>query len=193
MGIVSKPIDSALGQKRITEKGNPFFHSAIAGDDGRSPFVPFHQHFIDVARLFVIQALEAEVVDNQQVDGSKFSHHPVGAVVGAGLQQLAEQFIGSRKQDLASGPAGAVSKGTGQKSFANADWPHEEDVFVSFEESQAEQVPYFMSIKGDCCIPIKVFKNLLLREFRLVESVFQAHLFSTINLVLQDQFEKLLV
>ena len=73
---------------------------------------------MEVLVLGGTERLEAEVVDDQEIDGGQFSGEPIIVVDGPGGIELSEHFTLRGEQDVIADSHGGVAEGLGDVAFA---------------------------------------------------------------------------
>jgi hypothetical protein len=160
VGIVGQAIEDGVGDQRVFKELHPFLDMATAGhDDGRGP-VAFDDNLVKIVRLFGGEFLEAEVVDNEKGGTEQSEQLFVEGLIGSTLEQSFEEEVGSEHQDLDASPAGAMAQGVGEVGFAYSDGATEEDIFVPFDEAEAEEVFDLFLIQGNGSLPVEAFEGL---------------------------------
>ena len=76
------------------------------------------------------------------------------------FDQSFEEEVGSEHQDLDASAAGAMAQGVGEVGFAYSDGATEEDIFVPFDEAEAEEVFNLFLIQGNGSLPVEAFEGL---------------------------------
>ena len=70
VGVVGESVEGALGEEGVVEEEDPFVDGAVARDDGAGAFAAFDDDAVEVAALLGGEALQAEVVDEEQGPGT---------------------------------------------------------------------------------------------------------------------------
>ena len=104
--------------------------------------------------------METEVVHNEKRGTEQSEQFFVEGLIGPALEQSFEEEVGSKHQDLDASPAGAMAQGVGKVGFAYSDRAAEEDIFVPFDEAEAEEVFDLFLIQSDGSLPVKAFEGL---------------------------------
>jgi hypothetical protein len=187
---MGKAIESTLGEDRVVEEGDPLLDGPVGGDDGRGAAVPLDDNLVEVAGLLRVEAAESKVINDEQIRGEKATDHALGGVIGPGLVDEPEERIAAEEQHPASGPAGAVSEGTGKEGLSDADGSEEEDVLVALEETEAEEIADPVPVEGDGGVPVEVLKGVGLLEAGPVEAGGEALVLSAVDLVLEGELQE---
>jgi hypothetical protein len=161
VGIVGEAIEDGVGDQRIFKEFHPFLHVPTAGHDNRRGPVAFDDNFVKVVSLFGGEFLEAEVIDNEKGGTKQLEQFFVEGLIGSALEQSFEEEVGSEHQDLDASPAGAMAQGVGKVGFAYPDGAAKEDIFVSFDEAEAEEVFDLFLIESDGSLPVEAFEGLV--------------------------------
>jgi hypothetical protein len=154
--------------------------------------VSFQDELIDIGGLEGVHASEGEVVNDEQLGDEEATEGLVVRVVSAGAKQLFEQIVSTNEQDLETGATGGVAEGTCQESLSDPGGPHEDDVFVTMKEPEAEEVSDAVPIEVDGCVPIELFEGLRLGEARPGEPLSEIALLAAVDLVLEHELEKII-
>jgi len=96
----------------------------------------FHDELVDVAALVGVHGIEAEVVEDQEVDGEE---RPQLLFVGPsqpGLPQGLKQLVDRPGEDRVAAAAGDVAEGVRQEGPPDADRADNGDVVVDLEKPQ---------------------------------------------------------
>ncbi len=166
MGAVGEPVEGRVGEDRIGEESYPFAHVAVARDDEGRAAVAFDDQRIEVFGLLLGEAVQGEVIDDQQVGGKVAAEGFLEAVVGARLAELAEQDVGPAEEDRVAGPGGSCAEGLGEEGLADTDGTDEEDVLFLLEEVQGEELVEMAAVDLDGGRPVEVLeRDTLLEEF----------------------------
>ena len=64
---VGQPIQCAVAQDGVIEETQPFVHGPVAGDDEAGRPVPVEDEFVEVGGLLGGQAMETQVIEDEQV------------------------------------------------------------------------------------------------------------------------------
>jgi len=129
-------------------------------DDGRDS-IAFDNNFVKVMSLFGGEFLEAEIVHDEKCGAEQSEQFFVEGLIGPALVQSFEEEVGSEHQDLGASPAGAMAQGVGKVGFAYPDGAAEEDIFVPFDEAEAEEVFNLFLIQSDGSLPVETFEGLV--------------------------------
>jgi hypothetical protein len=114
-------VDGRLGEERVGHDGEPFDRLSVGGDHGgRSP-VALHHELVDVLRLGGVHGLEAEVVDQEEVDADELAHLGFVAHVEPGSLEPLEHPVGSFEVDGLGPAAGDMTEGVGHERLADPD------------------------------------------------------------------------
>ena len=160
MGIVGQAIQDRVSDQRVFKEVHPFLDMTTAGHDDGGGSIAFDDNFVKIVRLFGGEFLEAEVVDNQKGGTEQSEQFFVEGVIGSTLEQSFEEEVGSEHQDLDASAAGAMAQRVGEVGFAYSDGAAEEDIFVPFDEAEAEEVSDLFLIQGNGSLPVEAFEGL---------------------------------
>ena len=67
---VGQAIQSAVAQDGVIEEAQPFVHGPVAGDDEAGRPMPVEDEFVEVGGLLGGQAMETQVIEDEQVGGT---------------------------------------------------------------------------------------------------------------------------
>lgn len=90
-----------------------------------------------------------------------------------------------------AGAAGGVAQGRGEQGLADAHRAEEDHIFVSLDETEAEEVTHSITVEGHGGVPIEVLEGVLLFEAGAAEPVGQTLLLAPIDLVLQRELQEI--
>ena len=108
---VGQPVQGAVAQDGVIEEAQPFVHGPVAGDDEARCSVPIEDEFVEVGGLLSGQAMETQVIEDEQVGREERSEGAVCRVVHSGLGQGSEEVGGVDETDGVSGADGSVAQG----------------------------------------------------------------------------------
>ncbi len=191
VGVVGESVDGALGEDGIVEERDPLVDGSIGSQYRRSTAVPFEDDLVEVTGLLGIETAQREVVDDEDVWSEQATEDLLGGMVGASLVKVSQQVVGAQEQDVATGPAGGVTKGAGEKRLADADGTEEDDVLLALEEAEAEEIADAIAVEGNGGVLVEALQGLLLLESGAVESEREVLVVAPIDLVLEDEFEQI--
>lgn len=152
--------------------------------------MPFDDDFVHVARLHVVEASKAEVVDDQQVRREKGSKSPVGRVIRTALQHGLEHAVGTHEEHPSARAARRMAERRSEERLADADRPEQQRVFPAIEESETEQVAHAVAIETHGCFPVEDLQGLLALEAGFCETELEPLVVAPVDLVLKNEFEE---
>ena len=100
---VGQPVQSTVAQYGIIEEAEPFLHAAIAGDDEAGRPESADDQLVEVGGLRGGEAVETQVVQDQQVWGEEGAEGPVDGVVDSGLGHGPEEVVSVAEADGVAG------------------------------------------------------------------------------------------
>ncbi|QDE71504.1 hypothetical protein BHS05_33325 [Myxococcus xanthus] len=154
MGVVEEPVHGGAGHEWVAKEGRPLFDGAVGGDDGAAALVALADHLVEVHRLVLSQAAQAEVIDDEQVGRGEAQEALVVAAFAACGAQLHEHFVGADVEGAEARAAGAVAEGLGQVGLADAGGADDEDVVVALQEGAGAQFQHLGL--GDAGVEVEV-------------------------------------
>ena len=110
---VGAPVEGAVGEDRVVEETQPLLHGAVRGDDEARAAVAPDDELVEVDGLLRGEAMEHEVVENEQVGHEEAAGNLLGGAVDAGLHHLAEVVVGQAEAVAVFGASGCVAEGLG--------------------------------------------------------------------------------
>ena len=75
---VGQAVQGAVAQDGIVEETQPFVHGPVAGDDETGRPMPVEDEFVEVGGLLGGQAMETQVIEDEQVGGQEGREGPEG-------------------------------------------------------------------------------------------------------------------
>ena len=109
--MLGEAVNGRLRPHRIREGGEPLVGAPIRGhDDGPGP-VALEEELVDVAALGRVHGVEAEVIEDEEVDGDEPPHLGLDGVIEARVAERLEQAIGADGEDGGAARAGEVAEG----------------------------------------------------------------------------------
>jgi hypothetical protein len=84
-----------------------------------------------------------------------------------------------------------VAEGTSQEGLPHTDGAEKDDVLVTFDEAEREEIADAVAVEGDRRIPVEAFEGVFLIETRLRESDAQVLVIAPVDLVLQHELEQI--
>ena len=100
--------------------------------------MPIEDEFVQIGGLLGSQAMEAQVIEDEQVGGQEGPEGAVCRVVHSGLGQGLEEVISMAEAHGMSGSDGGVAQGLGEEALADTGGAHQQDVLVPVEKLQGE-------------------------------------------------------
>jgi len=145
---------------------------------------------VEVDGLLRGEAMEPEVVEDEQVGRQEATEDPLGGVVDAGLRHLAEVVVGRGEADAASGADGRVAERLGQEALADADGADEQDVLAAVEELQGEGGVEQAAVEAYGGGPVEVLEAAELLEAGLAQPKLEAPVVAAAHLVDEEELEE---
>ena len=99
----------AVPQDGVVEETEPLVHGAVAGDDEAGDPVPADNQLVEVGGLLSRKAVQAQVVQDEQVRGKEGPEGAVHRVVDSGLAHGPEVVVGMDEADGVPGADGGVA------------------------------------------------------------------------------------
>ena len=100
--------------------------------------MPVEDEFVEVGGLLGGQAMEIQVIEDEQVGREERSEGAVCRVVHSGLGHSLEEVISMAEAHGVSGADGGVAQGLGEEALADTGGAHQQDVLVPVEKLQGE-------------------------------------------------------
>ena len=145
---------------------------------------------VEVGGLLGGEAVEAQVVQDEQVRGEKGTEGPIHRVVHPGLGHAPEEVVGVAETDGVAGPDGGVAQGLGQEGLANAGGAHQQHVLMPGEELQGEDGVQKTAVQGNGGGPVEVFQAAGLLEAGSALPQFQAAVGAAVDLVAENDLQE---
>jgi len=152
--------------------------------------MPFEDDFVEVIRLLGVETAQGEVIDDEDVGREQAAEDLVGGVVGPRLVQILQEVVGPQEEDVAPGPACRVAERASEKGLPDTDGTEEDDVLLTLDEAEAEEVADAIAVEGDGRVPVEAFQGLLLLEAGAVEAQREIRVIPPVDLVLEDELEE---
>ena len=187
---IGQPVQSTVPENGVIEEAEPSLHAAVAGDDEAGYPMSADDQLVEVGGLLGSEAVEAQVVQDEQVRGEEGSEGPVDGVVNSGLGHGPEEVVSVAEADSMSGPSSRVAQGLGQEGLAHTGGPHQQDVFVLAQEFLGEDGVQEPAIQGDGRRPVEVLQSAGLLEASVPQPQFQAAVGAAVDLVGEDDFQE---
>ena len=138
---------------------------------------------IKVSRLLGREAVQAQVVEDEQVGRQEGSEGALHRVVHPGLVHGSEEVVGMNEADGVPGPDGGVAQGLGHEALADAGGSHQQDVLVFVQELQGEDGVQQASVKRDGRRPVEVLQPANLLEAGALQPHLDAPVGPAVDLV----------
>ena len=127
---VGQPVQGAVVEDGMFEESQPFVDGPVAGDDETGgPLAVEYQH-IEIGRLLGAEAVQAQVVQDQQVGGQKAPEGAVQGVIHPGLGHDLEEVGGVAETDRVAGSYRDAAQGLGQDALADSGGADEQHMLV---------------------------------------------------------------
>ena len=114
---MAQAVDGGRPKDPVGKGVGPFGHIQVGSDNRAFAFIAFCNDVMEVLILVGLERLQAKIVDDQEIHARQFGKVAVIAVDGPGGIQLGEHTRYAGKQDIVSGPDGAVAQGLGDMAF----------------------------------------------------------------------------
>lgn len=187
---VRQAVEGTVGEDGVGEEPDPLRDVAVAREDEAGAAVALDDQRIEVLGLLLIEAVEAEVIDQEQVRGEVAAEGDFEAVVGAGLAEFAEEVVGAAEEDRVAGAGGSSAEGLCEECLADAHWPDEEGVLLALEEVQGEELVEVTAVDLDRRRPVEVLEGDALLDARREQTAFEGDVVTALHLVGHDEGEE---
>ena len=84
MGVVGETVESRVGDDLVVKEGLPLGDVPVAGEDGGTALVALADDLVDVVGLLGAEALQAEVINDQQAGRDQLEQFLLQGVVSSG-------------------------------------------------------------------------------------------------------------
>ena len=111
--------------------------------------MPIEDEFVQIGGLLGGQAMETQVIKDEQVGREERSEGTVHRVVHSGLGHGLEEVVGVDETDGMSGADGGVAQGLGEEALADTGGAHQRDVLVPVAKLQGEDGVQQTAIQGN--------------------------------------------
>ena len=111
--------------------------------------MPIEDEFVEVGGLLGGQAMETQVIEDEQVGREERPEGAVHRVVHSGLGQGPEEEVGVDEAHGVSGADGGVAQGLGEEALADTGGAHQQDMLVPVEKLQGEDGVQQTAIQGN--------------------------------------------
>ena len=191
MGPVGEAIQGAVGEDGIVEQGDPLIDGAIARDDGGGMAVAYDEDIVEVARLLRGELAEAEVVEGEQIRREPRAQLAFEGVIRAGLAEGEQELGDFDEAHAVAGAAGAIAQRFGKPTLPDTDGAAEDDVLLGGEPVEAKEFADAGAVVVYWRLPDEVVVGDDFIEAGGLHAHGQALAVATVNLVLEEQLEKL--
>ena len=151
---VGQAVQRAVPEYGVVEEAEPFLDAAVAGDHEAGDAMSADDQLVEVGGLLGGEAMEAQVVQDEQVRGEKGTEGAVDGVVDPGLGHGPEEVVGMAEADGVTGPDGGVAQGLSQESLAHTSGADQQDVLMPGEELQGEDGVQEPAVQGNGGSPV---------------------------------------
>src|SRR5262249_41730260 len=118
------------------ESGEPLVWAAVRRDDDRTGAMSLGEDLVGVTRFLRVHLIEAEIIEDEQVDGEELAQLGFVGVEETRLAQSLEYPIRGLSQDGVSVAAGQVAEGMGEEGLSHAHRADDEHVVMGVEEAE---------------------------------------------------------
>lgn len=133
MGIVDNPVEDGVGDGRLTDHIVPLSDGQLSGDQGGFSSVALFEDFKKIEALLIVEAVGTPIIEEQQLDASKFVDEPWKATVEACQGEVFEQARHALIKHGMIEPGSLAGKGATESSFAGASLPGDDQILPCFE------------------------------------------------------------
>src|ERR1051326_1960109 len=102
--------------------------------------MPLNDQVVQVLALLSTEAMEREIIQDEQVRSQVAAEDALVGVVAARLAKIFEEPIGTREHDAVASSDGGRPERLDQEGFADADRANQDDVLFALEELQGEEI-----------------------------------------------------
>jgi len=184
---VTEPVDGGGAQDAVWKRIEPFGDVEVRGHERAFALVALGDDIVEVLVLGTLEGLEAEVVDDQQIDRRQSGKEPVIAVCGPGGMQLGKHPGGGREQDVVAGTDRAVAQGLGNVTLAGAAGTDDDDADLLVHEPAGGQLEDEGAVDRGIKSEVKLLEGLLVAEVGPADGRSEAFLAPAGDLVLDDR------
>ena len=101
---VGQPVQGGVPEDGVVKKTEPLLHSPVAGDDEAGCPVTADDQLVEVGGLLGREAVETQVIQDQEIRGEKGTECPFHRVVHPGLGHGPEEIVGLEEANGMTGP-----------------------------------------------------------------------------------------
>ena len=130
MGVVNEAVEDSVGVCGVADKGVPFVHGDLTGENGRTAPIAFLEDLVKVTTGTGVQRFEAPIVADEELDAGETTQNAGIATVTAGEREVGEELGNPLIENRAVVAAGLVSQGTSKPRFAHAGRPAQNEIVV---------------------------------------------------------------
>ena len=193
MSIVREAVEERVGEKGVVEQTHPLIHMAAARHDRGGPAVPLDHHLVEVLGLHGAQALESEIINDEDGRIDQADELLPEGVVRPALVQPLQKGLRPEHEDTEPSPHGGMAQGIGQVRLPDSDGAADQDVLVVVNEGEVEEIPHPLPVERDWDVPLEPLDRLVGIEGALSYPPLYRPLVPPLDLVTQHKFQKLLV
>ena len=135
---VGQAVQGAVAEDGIVKEAEPLVHGPVAGVDEAGRPVPVEDELVEVGGLLGGQAMESQVIEDEQVGREERPEGAVCRVVHSGLGHGSEEVVGVDETDGMFGADGGVAQGLGEEALADTGGAHQQDMLAPVEKLQGE-------------------------------------------------------
>src|SRR3990172_9345109 len=136
VAVGGKSVDGALCPNGVGEGGEPFVGSPVGGEDHGAGAMTFEEDLVGVAAFLRVQAVEAEVIDDEKMGSEKLTELLLVGMEEAGLLEGLEHAIGAKGEHGITAATGEMSECVSDEGFADADLADDSEVVMRFDEAE---------------------------------------------------------
>jgi hypothetical protein len=123
-------VRAGVGVCGVADKGVPFVHGDLTGENGRAAPIAFLEDLVKVTKSTGVQRFEAPIVEDEELDASETTQNAGIATATAGECELGEELGNSLIENRAVVAADLVTQGTSKPRFAHAGRPAQNEIVV---------------------------------------------------------------
>jgi hypothetical protein len=189
--MVPQPAQGGAGQQVIVKDLRPFPEGTVAGDNHRALFIAFTGVFVQVLGCLRRKRLQAEIVQNQEMDIQELMHQAWTGTTDSGGMEICQQAMKASRQDTQATLQVFQSQSIGQVAFAHACRPSHEHILVTLDENAGRQFSDERAIDGRSRREIQVGRGFLLLTARFLQVSGQTHLTAALQLIFKQKDQEL--
>ena len=116
---VGDAIECAVAEDGVVEEAEPLVDAAVRGQRETCVSMPFDDQVVHILTLQCREAVQCEVIQDEQIWDEEAAEDAFVRVVGTRLAELFEQRVGAREQHTVAGSDGGGAERLDQKCFSD--------------------------------------------------------------------------